>query len=100
MDLTSHLGAQGGVNQLMPRDGALARKLRGNDAGSEMRVIVRLDDNLCARETGGDKGLNFGGIHGTSLLKNCGDKVADDSTVGDTRACAKGSLRGHPVPQA
>src|SRR5262245_1752780 len=59
VDLATHTGTKGRVDQLVTLERPLARKLRCDDHGLEMGVIVGSDLDARAGQSGGDHGLDF-----------------------------------------
>src|SRR5262245_9661716 len=73
MNFSAHLGAQGGIDELMSGDLSFAGELRRHDSGRVVCIVVRLNQYLGAGQSGGDQGLDFDWIH---RWKACGAIVA------------------------
>src|SRR5215469_1187929 len=67
VNLPPHALAECGVDELVARQGAFARELRGDDARGEVRVVIGLYQHLRAGQSAADETRYFLGVHGRIL---------------------------------
>ena len=67
MDLPAHALTKRAIHELMARQSALAGELARDHTRSEVRVVVRLHENLCARQPGADQLGDLFGTHAVIL---------------------------------
>ena len=69
MDLIAHTVSEGPVDQLVAGEAAFAGKFGGDDARSEMRVVVRFDPDVGAGQSGADQLSDLFGSHGPASYR-------------------------------